>query len=52
MAVELLCKASTIVVWRMGMPQEPHFSTAIIYIYVAVCHVLDGGDGESTAAIH
>lgn len=25
MAVGLLCKASTIVVWRMGMPQEPHF---------------------------
>lgn len=27
-------------------------STTITYIYVAVCHVLDGGDGETTAAIH
>lgn len=27
-------------------------STTIIYIYVAACHVLDGGDGETTAAIH
>lgn len=27
-------------------------STTITYIYVAVCHVLDGGDGEYTAAIH
>lgn len=25
MAVGLLCKASTIVVWRTSMPQEPRF---------------------------